>query len=65
MLFNPPISRTFGQNYGDGEIVARQSKGLKPGFGRMLVKRTIWSHNDQKDRFVIFGHGAPKMGKKP
>ncbi len=29
-----------------------------------LVESTIWSHNGQKDRFIIFGSGAPKMGKK-
>ncbi len=32
--------------------------------GRTPIKSTIWSHDGQKDRFVIFGHGAPKMGKK-
>ncbi len=24
----------------------------------------LWSHVGQKDRLVIFGRGAPKMGKK-
>ncbi len=28
------------------------------------VNSTIWSHDGQKDRFVIFGRGAPKMGEK-
>ncbi len=35
-----------------------------PGICHTLAKSTIWSHNDQKDRFVIFSRGAPKMGKK-
>ncbi len=34
------------------------------GFGRTSVKSTTWSHAGQKDGFVIFGHRAPKMGKK-
>ncbi len=40
------------------------SKGPNPGFGRMLVKNTIWTHDGQKTRLVIFGRGAPKTGKK-
>ncbi len=28
------------------------------------MKSTIWSHADQKDRFVILGQRAPKMSKK-
>ncbi len=60
----PPISRTIGQKYQDREIVARGSKGPNPGFGHTLVKSSIWSHAGQRDRFVIFGHGAPKMGKQ-
>ncbi len=31
---------------------------------RRSVQSTIRSHAGQKDRFVIFSHGAPKMGKK-
>ncbi len=42
----------------------RTSKGPNACFGRTPVKSTIWSHDGQKDPFVIFGHGAPKMGKK-
>ncbi len=46
-------------------MVARRSKGpANPGFGRMSVKITIWSHAGQKDRFVIFGRGARNIGKK-
>ncbi len=58
------ISRTIDQKYRDREIVARRLKGPNPGFGRMPVRSTIWSHGGQKDRFVIFGRGAPKTGKK-
>ncbi len=32
-------------------------------FGRTTVKTTIYSHDGQKDRFVIFGHGTAKMGE--
>ncbi len=42
----------------------RTSKRSNPGFGRTPVKSTIWSHADQKDRFVIFGLEAHKMGKQ-
>ncbi len=59
-----PISRTIGQKYRDREKVVRRSKGANQGFDRTPVKSTIWSHDGQKDRFVIFGRGAPKMGKK-
>ncbi len=58
------ISHTTGQKYQDREIIARRSKGSNPSFGSTPVKSTIWSQGDQKDRFVIFAHGALKMGKK-
>ncbi len=29
-----------------------------------MTEHTIWSHDGQKDRFIIFGCGAPTMGKK-
>ncbi len=32
-------------------------------FGRTMVKTTIYSHDSQKDRFVIFDRGAGKMGE--
>ncbi len=60
----PPISRTIGRKYRDRKRVARWSKGPSPGFGRTLVNSTIWSHAGQKDRIIIFGGRAAKMGKK-
>ncbi len=32
-------------------------------FGRTTVKTTIYSHDGQKDRFVIFGRKTAKMGE--
>ncbi len=32
-------------------------------FGRRMVKTTIYSHNGQKDLFVLFDRGAAKMGE--
>ncbi len=32
-------------------------------FSRTMVKTTIYSHDIQKDRFVIFNHEAAKMGE--
>ncbi len=58
-----PIYCNTGQKYRDRKIIAQWSKGPKPGLGCTLVKSIIWSHDGQKDRFVIFGRGAPKMGK--
>ncbi len=60
----PPPRHTIGQNYRDREIVAQPSKGSNPGLGRTPVKSTIWSHDGQKDPFLIFGCLAPKIGKK-
>ncbi len=48
----PPISHNIGQRYGDREIVARWSK-----------KPKVLSHTCQKDRIIMFGGRAAKMGK--
>ncbi len=59
----PFISRTIGWKYPDRIIVARWSKRPNTDFGRTAVKTTIYSHDGQKDRFVIFDRGAAKMGE--
>ncbi len=35
-----------------------------PWLNHKRTEPKFWSHNGQKDQFVIFGHGAPKMDKK-
>ncbi len=42
----------------------RTSKGPNPEFGRTPERITTWLRDGQKGRFLIFGHGALKMGKK-
>ncbi len=54
---------TSGQHF-ENLTHGRTSKGPNPGFGRTPVKSTNWSHDGQKDGFVIFARGAPKMCKK-
>ncbi len=51
---------TIGQNF-ENLTHGHTSKGRNPCFGRTTVKSTNRSHDGQKDRFVIFGRGAPKM----
>ncbi len=53
---------SHGRNF-ENLTHGRTSKRPNPGFDRTPVKSTI-SHDGQKDRFVIFGYGAPKVGKK-
>ncbi len=56
---DPAISCGFSRPF----LVAQRSKKPNIDFGRTPVKSTIWSHNGQKDRFVISGLGQPKRGK--
>ncbi len=58
-----PISRTISRKYRDRIIVARWSKRSNMDFGRTTVKTTIYSHDGQKDLFVIFDGEAAKMGE--
>ncbi len=58
-----PISRTIIRKYQAGIIVARWSKRLNMDVGRTTLKTTIYLHDGQKDRFVIFDPGAVKMGE--
>ncbi len=51
----------IGRKYQDGII---QSKRPNMDFGRTTAKTTIYSHDGQKDRFVIFDRGAAKLGER-
>ncbi len=58
---DPAISGVFLRSF----LVAHRSNRANVDFGRMPVKSTIWSHDGQKDRFVIFGLEASKWVKNP
>ncbi len=53
----PAISRAFLRQF----LVARWSKRPNTDFGRTTVKTTIYSHDGQNDRILIFDHAEAKM----